>query len=462
LETIRVGNESAASVVVEWASRYMGIELLEWQRHALFGLLELSGDGDLLNRSGYVSVARQNGKTVLGQALLGAWVTDFARMRGKPQTVVNTAAELSLACQQFERVAPILKESFGFELKWGYGRMEAKGPDGSRWYVKAATPTSSHGLSCDLVWADEIWSISDEVLAQGFRPTMKARNKLTAGGSPLFLMTSTAGTEGSTAQLRYREQGLKLIDEGRTNKFYFAEWSVPEGVDYMGDISWWAWANPSLGTLLQIEDMIADSDHPDRISFLRGSLNLFVAADQAWLQPGEWEKCLTTDPFPEGNAILVVDSSIDESRYVGVVAATDTAGTVHVKTAFNVQTLRECEEQILSYMEDPTTRLAITPSLEAHVPQHLEKRKTIVGYGELLKWTGLTKNLILEGRIAHNGEEALASHMNRAVAIRQQHAVALSSKRSPGPIELARLVVFGAGIASRPRLAGKAAMGISR
>jgi hypothetical protein len=68
----------------------------------------------------------------------------------------------------------------------------------------------------------------------------------------------------------------------------------------------------------------------------------------------------------------------------------------------------------------------------------------------------------LEGRVAHHGEEALASHMNRAVAIRQQHAVALSSKRSPGSIELARLTVFACGIASRPRMVGKAALGASR
>jgi hypothetical protein len=462
LETIRLGNDSLAPLVVEWARENMHVELLDWQVHALTGLLEVGDDGDLVNRSGYVSVARQNGKSLLGMALLGTWVTTFARLRGKPQTVINTADELGLACQQFEKVAPILKEKFGFTLKWGYGRMEATGADGSKWYVKAATPTASHGLSADFVWADEIWAISDEVLAHGLRPTMKARNKLTAGGSPLMLMTSTAGTEGSIAQLRYREQGLKLIDEGRANKFYFAEWSVPEGVDYMSDVSWWAWANPSLGTLLQFEDMLADADHPDRISFLRASLNLFVAADQAWLQPGEWDKCFTSDPFPDTPKILAVDSSIDESRYLGVVAAVDDKNRVHVKTAFNVATLRECEEQIVELMEDPTTRLAITPTLESHVPPHLEKRKTVVGYGELLKWTGLAKNLILEGRIAHSGEEQLASQMNRAVAIRQQHSVALSSKRSPGSIELARLVVFCAGIASRPRLAGKAAMGISR
>lgn len=463
LETMRSGYGSMGPAVVEWARRHMGSELLDWQAHALEGLLEVGEDGDLVNRSGYVSVARQNGKSYLGMALLGWWVTEFAALRGKPQTVVNTASELSLASQQFERVAPILEANFGFRLKWAYGRMEATGPDGSKWYVKAATPTASHGLSVDLVWADEIWSISDEVLAQGLRPTMKARNKLTAGGSPLMLMTSTAGTEGSTAQLRYREQGLKLIDEKRTGRFYFAEWSVPSQVDPM-DVRYWKMANPSLGTLLQLEDMIADSEHPDRISFLRASLNLFVAADQAWLQPGQWDSCATTDPFPEGPSWLAVDSSLDDSRYVAVQAASDARGLVHVRTVFSAQSLRECQDRLVEVMEDPHVRLAITPSLEAHVPPHLDKRKTIVGYGELLKYTQLVKNLIVERRVAWKagGEEALGEHMARAVAIRQQHATALSSKRSPGPIELARCTVFAAALAARPRVVGKAAMGNSQ
>ena len=462
LETVRSGSRSLAPMVVEWSRRWMGAELLDWQQYALEGLLELDDDGDLVNRSGYISVARQNGKSYLGMALLGWWVTDFARMRGKPQTVVNTASELSLACQQFERIAPILKDQFDFKIKWGYGRMEATGPDGSKWYVKAATPTAAHGLSVDFIWADEIWSISDEVMAQGLRPTMKARNKMTAGGSPLMLMTSTAGTEGSTAQLRYREQGLQLIDEKKQGRFYFAEWSVPPQVDPMNQ-AFWKMANPSLGQILQLEDMIADSQHPDRISFLRASLNMFVAADQAWLQPGEWDNCATDDDFPVGPSWISVDSSLDDSRYVGVQAAPDIRGTVHVRTAFSVQTLRECQDEILRLMEDPQAKLAITPSLEAHVPPHLDKRKTIVGYGELLKYTQLVKNLILERRIAwkSGGDEALAEHMSRAVAIRQQHAVALSSKRSPGPIELARCTIFAAALAARPRAVGKAAMGNS-
>lgn len=462
LETVRSGSGTLGPAVVEWAERHLMVSMLPWQAHALDGLLEVDADGELVNRSGYVSVARQNGKTILGRALLGWWATEYAALRGKPQTVVNTANELSLACQQFEALAPVLKESFGWTLKWGYGRMEGKGPDGSRWYVKAGTPAAPHGLSCDLVWADEIWNMTDEVLASGWRQTMKARNKFTAGGGPLMVMTSTAGTQASTAQIRYREQGLKMIDESRGGGFYFAEWSVDPGSDPML-VSNWGQANPALGTLIQLEDLLQDAQHPDRISFLRGGLNLFVDADAAWLQPGEWESCRTADDFPvEGPKWLAVDSSLDDSRYLGVEAAVHTDGRIHVRPTFTVATLGECLREITSALEDPMVKLAITPSLGDHVPSHLEKRKTIVGYGELLKWTGLAKSLILERRLVHSGAENLAEHMNRAVAVKQQHSTALSSKRSPGPIELARLAVFAAGLASRPRAVGRAAMGTSR
>ena len=462
LETVRSGSGTLGPMVVEWAARYLSVELLPWQCHALNGLLEVDSDGELVNRSGYVSVARQNGKTILGRALLGWWATEYATMRGKPQTLVNTANELSLACQQFESLAPILKEVFGWTLKWGFGRMEGKGPDGSRWYVKAGTPAAPHGLSVDFVWADEIWNMTDEVLASGWRQTMKARNKFTAGGGPLMLMTSTAGTQASTAQIRYREQGLKLIDEQKPGGFYFAEWSVDPGSDPMS-VAGWGQANPALGVLIQFEDLVQDAQHPDRISFLRGGLNLFVDADAAWLQPGEWESCRTDEPFPVGGQRwLAVDSSLDDSRYLGVEAAVHESGLIHVRPTFTVATLGECLREIGHAMEDPAVKLAITPALGDHVPSHLEKRKTIVGYGELLKWTGLAKNLILERRLVHSGEEALAEHMNRAVAVKQNHATALSSKRSPGPIELARLAVFAAALASRPRAVGKASMGISR
>ena len=79
-----------------------------------------------------------------------------------------------------------------------------------------------------------------------------------------------------------------------------------------------------------------------------------------------------------------------------------------------------------------------------------------------MRWTQLVKNLILEGRVRHRDEQMLNEHMARAVAKRNQQNYALSSKSSPGPIELARCAVFASALASRPRVVGKAAIGSSR
>jgi hypothetical protein len=65
-------------------------------------------------------------------------------------------------------------------------------------------------------------------------------------------------------------------------------------------------------------------------------------------------------------------------------------------------------------MADPTIALTVTPGLEVLAPPHLRRRMTIVGYGELLKFTPTVRSLILEGRLRHDGSVALAEHVNRS------------------------------------------------
>ena len=457
LETVTTGISVYAPLVVEFPRKYMQVELMDWQVHAAMGLLESDADGDLVNRSGLITVARQNGKTVLGQAIVGTWLTSIAALRGKPQTVISSAHELPLANLQYQFLAPILEQYFDAKPKWGYGRMELQMPDGSRWFIKAATPSAGMGLSADLIWVDEIYAVDDAVMAHSLRPTMKARNTRTAGGSPIMVMTSTAGTEASTAMLRYRELGLSLIGEQRAGAFYFAEWSPPPGVDVM-DTRWWGWANPALGQTLELQSMLIDADHPDRSSFLRASLNQFVNADACWLQPGQWDACLSDIQGPD-NGWLACDSSLDGSRYVAVRAAVDDVGVVHVSVEFVVQSLAECQQAMMdACTAHPTLGLAVTPALEHHVPLPLVRRTKVVGYGELLRYTSLVRAQINDAKLVHRGEQNLAEHMNRSVAIMQSNQLALSSKRSPGPIELARCTIWAAALASRPKQAGKPMM----
>jgi hypothetical protein len=75
----------------------------------------------------------------------------------------------------------------------------------------------------------------------------------------------------------------------------------------------------------------------------------------------------------------------------------------------------------------------------------------LVGYQEIGRYTSMVKNLINEGRVNHTGETMLAEHVGRAVAVKTPGAIALSSQKSSGPIELARCLVWAVGMSAKPR-----------
>jgi len=383
-------------------------------------------------------------------ALAGFWTVGMARLRGTPQHVVITANKLDRASGIFRDLAPVL-EGYGGKVFWSYGRERVEMPDGSTLKVAAAVP-NFHGASLDLIVVDELWNVSPAVLFDALRPSMIARP------NPLLSAWSTAGDESSTALLQLREQAINMIETGRAGKLYYAEWSPPPGIDWH-DRRYWAWANPALGRTVTYDALEAAAETPDKNAFLRAHLNLWVAAAGAWLPVGRWDKCQTSDPMPDGG-VLAVDASIDGGRYVGVLASSEN-GRTYVRTAFTVERETECWQQIEKHLENPKISLAITPTLDVHTPPALERRRQTVGYGELTKFTSLVRNMILEGQLAHYGEVALAEHVARAVLVRTQGTVTLSSQKSPGPIELARCLVWAAALSSKPTVIRRPVMATS-
>lgn len=446
LSTPRSGEESFGPQVAEWTRRILDVELMPWQIEALTHALSFhrdeNGEPVLDVRRHLTSVSRQSGKSFAIRSLVGWWLSELAVERGRPQLVISTAHKLDLAVALFQDLAPVLEAKFGAKVKWSYGRNELTMPDGSKWIVRAATPSAGHGFSPDLVIVDEIWDVGEEVVEQGLLPAQRARR------SPLLSAWSTAGTEASKLFLRWREEGLRIIDTGNPGRLAFTEWSLPPGIDPM-DERFWPWANPAIGHTIDIETLRAEADSPNRSAFLRASLNLWISTNQSWLPPGIWET-LKTDATLGDPAVLAIDSSLDDSRYVGVFAW-DLEDRTVVGTAFVCQSENELWAELDRVAAGKTFTIAITPTLDAHFPLEYARRKTLFGYGELQRWTSLVKAMIAEGRLAHTGEQALAEHINRAVAVRTQGTTVLSSQRSPGPIELARCAVAAAAIASKAK-----------
>jgi hypothetical protein len=425
--------------VARWAVEHLGVELMAWQRVALDRLLATAG-GQLVHRRGLISVARQNGKTMILKALVGWWLTEGPVRRGQPQSVLHTAHKLDLLRNVFEELAPVLVARFGGRAQYSFGRQEVTLPDGTRYRIAAAKPSSGHGWSVDLAVLDELWDISADTVEVGIGPSQRARS------NPLMVGFSTAGDQSSTLMLQWREAAVRAIDADRAGSMFMAEWSPPPGAD-PDDPATWAYANPAMGSLISLDTLAGEAAGDDRSAFLRSSLNMWVSAANGWLPHGAWAACGLVPATPAEGGWLACDSSSDGQRWVGV--RCDPAGTVAV--AFVASSEPEAWVRITTVMEDPTVSLAYSPPLEVHLPERWAKRSRRVGYQEIREWTGLVRNAILDRRVHHAGELGLGEHVERAVGVYSNNALSLSSTKSPGPIELCRCLVWAYALATTPK-----------
>lgn len=440
LETPRWGGKDYADQVAAFALEHLRIELMPWQMTALAGQLEHE-TGKLTHREALISTARQNGKTVALAALAGWWLTEMPKITGRPQAVTSTAHKLDRAVATFKLLAGRLEE-LGGKVTWSYGRQACEMPDGSTWTVSAATPSNAHGSSSDLVMIDEIWNIGPDVIFDAYRPSMIARP------NPLMSMWSTAGTDHSSVMLQLREQALRAIEADQPGRLYFAEWSPPPTA-ILEDPETWTWANPALGTTITLDALLAAAETPDRRAFLRAHVNTWTTASGSWLPHGVWDRTETADPMPAGG-VLAIESDLHDLRYVGVRVARRQDGKLQARSEFVVDSTDALWENVETLCADPAVTLAATPMLAEFTPTHLRRRLEVVGSQEMYRYTTLVRNMLQERHLLHAGQIALTEHVARAVAASSRNSLTLSSQKSAGPIELARCLVWAAGLEGKP------------
>jgi len=95
--------------------------------------------------------------------------------------------------------------------------------------------------------------------------------------------------------------------------------------------------------------------------------------------------------------------------------------------------------------------LLYPPTLKGHVPAALARRSKQVGTAEQYAGYGPTVGAALEGRLLHAGDAELREHVLRSATARvPDRGTILSSKHSPGPIFLARAMVWAVAHELRP------------
>jgi hypothetical protein len=148
-------------------------------------------------------------------------------------------------------------------------------------------------------------------------------------------------------------------------------------------------------------------------------------------------------------------------RFVGV-RAVEVGDKVLVTVEFIVDNLRDLWTSVEKAKADHKgLQVACGATLDVHLSPAMKGSAILVGVRELQKWTTVVRSMTMAGQVRHTGEELLVEQLNRAVLVKHQGHMSLSSARSPGPIELTRAYVWAVAMAGKPKAQTKVAYAFS-
>lgn len=296
------------------------IRLRPWQREILAGLY----DADPRPRQGLVSVARKNGKSLLGAGIAlyhlladgeeSAEVLLASSDERTARVIFNVARRMVELDERMSGVLQIFQDRLYHPDSDSV--LEALPADGNR--LQGRNPSAS---------------IIDEVHVTN--PDTWDALAL-AGGTrsrPLTLGLSTeCGPDPENLMAR-------LVEHGRTGDdpaFYFREFTAPVGCA-LDDRDAWAAANPMLGDTLDPDHLASVLKTTREAAFRRFHLNQRVHAGGRWLPAGAWDDCKGAATVPDGvDVVLGFDGSYrDDSTalVVGTVAPVPHFDVVQVWSA---------------------------------------------------------------------------------------------------------------------------------
>jgi hypothetical protein len=440
---------SYGSEAVGWIGRYLHDELRPWQRYALERILEHREDGSLRWRRVILTVSRQSGKSILSRGLCG-WRVGASDLFGESQEVLHVANLRSTAQRIWIPAARTLEATMGAIVRRSNGQEAIELDDGSAWRLAASTLDGGVGSSVCLAFVDEAWRVAREVVDGSIAPTMLER------ASPQLILVSTAGDGGSTLLLEDRDAAIAELADPESARILLLEWSAPPEA-YVDDREAWRLASPhwTPQRLEALEHAFATTPESD---WRRQYLNQWVLAARSWVAPAQWAEA--TDealqmPVSPAGTIAVNDEDGRPGACGYVLAVLDGERVLLTGRAF------PSRRALWAELDDLQRRrrgaeLLYPASFERHVAPLRGFTLRKVGTTEQRAGYGPTLGAIVDGRLRHDGNEELTRQMLTATPVTVPDVgTTLSSRRSPGPIYLARAAVWAIGAELRPERKGR-------
>ena len=330
----------------------LGWRLNPHQQHVADVSLEVHASGVPYYRTVGVSLARQNGKTLL---LL---VRIVLELLGRNRTVAYTAQDRITARRKWEEMCRALVAVPSFARRVVHfhtnnGQEELLLDTGSRFIIVTPNDKAGRSLSVDLAIVDEAFAARSMGIVGALGGTMAARSH-----AQLWIV-SNAGDASSVLFRHYTETGRAQIANPASPMAWF-EWCARDDADVL-DRQAWHDANPSLdlphgvvSAHLAEQALTIDADR-----FRREYLNLWIDIDVLiGIDAETWGACRDDEIVIEGRVCLSCDLTPERDRGA-LVAAGDIAGRTPLEVIEHTSDIARLEQRTIEVAKRHRAQLVL-------------------------------------------------------------------------------------------------------
>jgi hypothetical protein len=421
---------------VAWCREVRGVTLRWWQRLAAYRILEIDAAGELCWSVVLVSTSRQVGKSTL-LAMLAHWRITQAPRFGQPQLAVHTGKDLQV-CREVQRDSRMWARRHrdsGWSAMEANGKEEVTAPDGSRWLVRAQD--SVYGYAATLPMIDEAWDVPLPVLTEGVEPSMSDEGR----EQPQLLVCSTAHRRATLLFPSLRDQAIVTLREGPSDVLLL-EWSARLGDDVQDRAAWRAaspqWSDKREAMLVSkvtralAGDSAADDIDDDPVEAFRSQfMNVWappsarlLGRDEPLVTESVWDGCVDLSAAPgTGPLVVALEDYFGLGAAVGC-AAWDASGS----------------RALVWGQVFPSRALAHAWAMTATETTQPPVIFDPVGLTQMRAALPAMRDLIAEGRLAHDGGSSLSMQVTGALVV--PGAAGLSLSPRGGRSDLLRAVAW--------------------
>ena len=409
------------------------LDLREWQKELIRHVF--AGDENGYRHSiSLIGMPRKNGKSALGSVFglyslilgaRGAEVYSVAAEKEQARIVFADARRMVEASPELSAITKLYRDAI--ELPTA----------GSVYRVLSAEAYSKEGLNPSATIFDELHAQPSRELFDVMSLAMGARGRL----STLIAIT-TAGTRSDTTgndSIAYSlyNYGKKIsTGELKDDSFFMAWWEAPAEMDHRRPETW-ELANPGFNDICSAEDFESAVRRTPEAEFKIKRTNQWVNSKSAWLPAGVWEGLEESfELLPTDEYVLGFDGSWknDSTALVAVILPREEADSYRVfrvahwekdfaldDDSWIVDKAEVSKAVIDFFFANPNCReIVCDPTYwQDEMFQWSDAGMVVVEYPNTISRTvPATAKLfeaIMNGKIKHNGDGALARHLENCI-----------------------------------------------